>query len=252
MPSITRRPRSADPSHGGRGTLPPLPFGGGGGGGGRGDGDHEDFAWKLRRYRLGLLFAVISISVLFVTLTSGFLVLRSGNRYDPFTGKYKSDWVPIPLPKELLLINTALLLASSLTLEHARRRAKIEAAVVPASQIPGIVPVPIRTVRWVHITGILGLGFLIGQWRAWQWLRAKEIFTTSGPSSTFVFLMTGTHAVHLLGGLLVLMYVCLARGPRRSLERRRVAVDVTALYWHFMSVLWIYVLSLLWIFGTTA
>ena len=67
----------------------------------------------------------------------------------------------------------------------------------------------------------------------------------SGPASTFFFLLTGTHAVHLMAGLAVLLYACLAAGPRLSLERRCITLDVTAWYWHFMAVMWVYVLLVL-------
>jgi cytochrome c oxidase subunit III len=252
MSQLTRSSRSVAPSNGGRGTLPPLPRGGGGGGGGgRGDDREPDYSWKLRRYRLGVLFAAISISLLFVTLTVGFIVIKNGTRYDAASGRFLPSWLPIPIPVTLLLLNTAVLLISSLTLERARRLARLESILVPATHIPGIAPVGENALRWVHATTLLGLGFLAGQWRAWQWLRARDLFAHSGPASSFPFLMTGTHAVHLLGGILVLLYASFAPGPRHSLDRRRIVIDVTAFYWHFMSILWLYVFGLLWWFGSS-
>ncbi len=178
------------------------------------------------------------------------MLLRNGNHYDAASGRFVSTWRPIPIPLTLLLANTGILLVSSLTLERARRLARMEAILVPATDFPGIVPITQSALRWVQATALLGLVFLLGQWRAWQWLRAKDIFATSGPASAFVFFMTGTHAVHLLGGIVVLLYACFAPGPRHSLERRRIAVDVTAFYWHFMAALWVYVLGVLWWFGS--
>ncbi|MGE5114471.1 MAG: cytochrome c oxidase subunit 3 [Acidobacteriaceae bacterium] len=250
MPHLTSNPRSVSPSNGGRGVPPPLPHGGGGGGGGgRGDDRQPDYGWKLRRYRLGLAFALVSISLLFVTLTVCFLLLKNGNHYDASSGHFVSSWLPIPIPLRLLLFNTVILLVSSLTLERARRLARLESILVPATQIPGITPIAQNAIRWVQATAILGLGFLLGQLRAWQWFRARDIFSASGPASSFAYFLTGTHAVHLLGGIAVLGYACLAPGPRHSLDRRRIAIDVTTFYWHFMSLLWIYVLGLLWYFG---
>jgi cytochrome c oxidase subunit 3 len=97
----------------------------------------------------------------------------------------------------------------------------------------------------------MGLGFLGGQWRAWQWYRVRDLFTHGGPANSFLLFMTGTHAVHLLGGILVLLYASFAPGPRHSLDRRRIVIDVTAFYWHFMSALWLYVFGLLWWFGSS-
>jgi cytochrome c oxidase subunit 3 len=249
MSILARSPRTLDPSHGGRGTLPPLPNGGGGGGGGRGDSNQPDYGWRLRRYRIGMFFALISISVLFVTLTAGFLLLKSGNKYNPYTNRYEGDWAPIAIPKPLLLFDTILLLASSFVLECGRRRARLETVVVPASRIPGVLPIPEHSRRWVFATLALGSAFLVGQWRAWQWLRAHDLFQKSGAASSFVFLLTGTHAVHLIGGIIVLLYACFLPDRQDSLYRRSMAIDVTSWYWHFMSLVWVYILGLFWFFA---
>jgi len=248
MSPLARKPRTVDPSHGGRGTVPPLPHGGGGGGG-RGDRNEPDYAWKLRRYRLGVFFFLVTVTVLFVTMTAAFLLLKSGNRYNPYTNRYEGAWEPIAIPRNLLLVNTALLLVSSLFLERARRKAHVEAVVVPASRIPGIVPIREDSRRWVFATVGLGLAFLVGQGAAWQSLRARDPFLHSGAASSFVFLLTGAHAVHLLGGMIVLLYACFVHGRADSLFRRSIAIDVTAFYWHFMAVLWVYILGLFWFFA---
>jgi cytochrome c oxidase subunit III len=250
MPELTRNSRRTAPSNGGRGVLPPLSHGGGGGGGGgRGDDHQPDYAWKLRRYRLGLAFGIASITLLFITLTACFLLLRSSHQYEGPGAHFVPSWLPIPIPSALLLVNTGILLFSSLTLERARHLARMESILVPATRIPGVVPVAQSAVRWVYATTFLGFAFLLGQWRAWEWLQARDIVRTSGPASSLVYFITGAHALHLLGGILVLLYACFGRGPRHSLERRRIAVDVTTFYWHFMFVLWIYILALLWYFG---
>lgn len=247
MSILARNPRTVDPSHGGRGTLPPLPRGGGGGGG-RGDWNEPDYDWKLRRYRLGLFFFLVTVTILFITMTGAFLLLKSGNRYNPYTNTY-GHWEPIAIPRKLLLLNTALLLISSATLERARRKSRLETVIVPASHIPGIVPVAEYSRRWVYATMALGLAFLLGQWRAWQWLRARDLFTHSGAASSFVFLLTGAHALHLAGGLAVLLYACCISGRRDWLYRRSIAIDVTSWYWHFMGLLWVYILGLFWFFA---
>jgi cytochrome c oxidase subunit 3 len=98
---------------------------------------------------------------------------------------------------------------------------------------------------WVWAAALAGFGFLFGQYRAWQHLHLQGTFVNSSPASTFFFLLTGTHALHLTAGLMVLLYACLASGPRLSLERRCITLEVTAWYWHFMAVMWIYVLLVL-------
>jgi cytochrome c oxidase subunit 3 len=111
--------------------------------------------------------------------------------------------------------------------------------------IPGVRPLRQTSLMWVWATALAGLGFLAGQYLVWQQLNIHGAFVNSGPASTFVFLLTGTHAVHLAAGLLVLLYACFAAGPRISLERRCITLDVAAWYWHFMALVWVYVLLVL-------
>src|SRR3954471_16311009 len=106
---------------GGNGTdnLPPRGDGGSGGGGAMGDspGYHE----RLRRYRMGVGIGLVSVVMIFVSLTSAYIVRQGLAVWDDRSAVYANDWSPAPLPNALLLINTFLLLASSATLEMARR-----------------------------------------------------------------------------------------------------------------------------------
>ncbi|HWR36277.1 MAG TPA: cytochrome c oxidase subunit 3 [Clostridia bacterium] len=230
---------------GGRGPVPREPRGGGGGG--RGDGDNfQSHGERLRRYRLGLFFMLVSVTMLFVSFTTLYIARRTAGRFDPMSGDFQTDWVPVTLPIGLLLINSAVLLLSSFTVEKARRAAAIEAAVVPASHIPGIAPIHESSGRWVQATALLGLAFLAGQTMAWRQLNVQGIFLDTGPASSFVFLLTGAHAVHLGGGILALIWAAASNFLHKSLDSRRVTLDVTAIYWHFLGALWIYIFALLW------
>ena len=106
---------------------------------------------------------------------------------------------------------------------------------------------PVRTpaAPWLPITLVLGLGFLAGQWMAWSQLARQGIFISSNPSSSFFYLLTGAHAVHLAAGLVALLYAAATAVLTRGWERRRMVVDVTSWYWHFMGLLWIYIFALL-------
>jgi cytochrome c oxidase subunit 3 len=188
------------------------------------------------------MFTIASIVMLFVSFTTLFVARRGAGRFDPVSGDFKSDWIPVSLPMKVLLINTAVLLLSSLLVEIARRAARSESILVPVSSIPGVRAIRQTSLMWVWATALTGFGFLFGQYRAWELLHLHGSFLNSGPASTFFFLLTGTHALHLAAGLVVLMYACLAAGPRLSLERRCITLDITAWYWHFMAVMWIYVL----------
>ena len=230
---------------GGRGPYPPEPFGGGGGGG-RGDGDDTPGQGdRLRRYRMGLYFAIGSIVMLFTAFTVIFVAMRQSGRFDPFTGHFTSTWVSTPLPLALLGLNTLVLLASSVTAEVARRAAALETILLPVSSIPGVAPIAQTSLLWVKVTAGLGVAFLLGQAFVWQHLRMVAVNLDNPLSSSFIIMLTGGHALHLLGGLSVLIYVAFSRTLLKKYESRRIAVDVTAWYWHFMGAMWIYVLAVL-------
>jgi len=112
---------------GGGGTRPPVY---GGGGDGRGDGS-PDYGARLRRVRLGLAIGLTSITMIFVSLTSAYVVRRGLPTLDERTNTYVRDWIPVDLPIALLLVNTLLLLVSSITAELARRQITRQAALAP-------------------------------------------------------------------------------------------------------------------------
>jgi cytochrome c oxidase subunit 3 len=151
--------------------------------------------------------ALAAITMLFIAMTSAYVV-RLG--FDP-------NWRAIRMPP-ILLVNTVVLLASSVTMEKARRA-------------PGA--------KWFMVTLLLGLSFLGGQLAAWRQLSMAGIYLGTNPHSSFFYLLTGLHGLHLLGGVAALSHVVFSQMNR---ERW---VDVTALYWHFMDGLWIYLVALL-------
>src|ERR1700756_270181 len=121
------------PRHGGGGVHPPEH--GGGGNNGPGDGSF-DYGRRLHRARLALLLALTSICVLFVTLTVIFVLMRHGaGILDAHSGNFIQKWIPIDLPVRLLVLNSLVLLASSVTLEMARRALAREMALEPVRSI---------------------------------------------------------------------------------------------------------------------
>jgi cytochrome c oxidase subunit 3 len=227
--------------HGGEPPAPPL----GGGDNGRGGGDVPNYGARLRRARLGLACGIATVCMVFVSLTSAYIVRQGLPTFSGESNTYVRDWGKTDLPWALLGINTALLLVSSLTMEFARRDAARRAALAPVAGIPGVSLGSEKSFPWLGITVLLGIGFLSGQWLAWGELHARGFYVSTNPSSSFVFLLTITHAVHLTGGIIALLWAASASLLNKPVEARRIVVDITAWYWHFMAVLWIYVFALL-------
>ncbi|MGC2185556.1 MAG: cytochrome c oxidase subunit 3 [Terriglobales bacterium] len=222
------------------GTRPPLPGGGGGDRGGS-----SDYGGRLRRTRLGLIVGLVASSMLFVSFTSVYIMRRGLPSLDDRTGAYVSDWLQVNLPTTLLLVNTFLLLLSSLTVELARRQITRQAALAPIRSIPGVSIGKERNFPWLGATVALGLAFLAGQWMAWRELANRGFYVVTSPSSSMVYVLTAAHAIHLAGGLLVLLYAGATALLQKAVEDRRIVVDVTAWYWHFMALVWLYIFALL-------
>jgi cytochrome c oxidase subunit 3 len=227
-----------------RGHKPPAPPIGGGDGGRSGNGG-PDYGARLRRARLGLICAIGTVCMVFIALTSAYIVRQGIPSFDDASNSYVHDWGIVQLPWLLLGINTALLLVSSVTMEFARRDAARRAALAPVSSIPGVSLGRERSFPWLGITVLLGFGFLAGQWLAWGELHDRGFFVNTNPNSSFVFLLTIAHAVHLTGGMIALLWAGSSSLLGKPVEARRIAVDITAWYWHFMAVLWIYIFALL-------
>lgn len=227
---------------GGSGAHPPFADGGGDD---KRDNGAPDYGGRLRRTRLGLLIGLAAIIMLFVGLTSAYVVRRGLPSLNEGSTTYVRDWSPVDLPTGLLLVNTLLLLLSSVTAELARRQVARQAALAPVQSIPGVSIGSERNFPWLGTTIVLGLGFLAGQWMAWQALADRGFYLASNPSSSFVYLLTAAHAVHLIGGIIALSYAGVTSLLKRPVEARRIVIDIAVWYWHFMAFLWLYIFALL-------
>jgi len=223
-------------SAGGNGHLPPRRY----------DGDDfgpPSFDVRLRRARLGLVVGLTGIVMIFISFSSAYVVRQGLPTLDPRTNTLLHDWFPVPLPR-LLLLNTIVLFISSVTMELARRQAA-RRALARFSSASGVTVGAKEEISWLALTVVLGLSFLTGQWMAWRELAAGGFYLGSSPSSSFVYLLTGMHGVHLFGGVVALLAAGVASVLRRPADSQSIAVDVTGWYWHFMAALWIYILCLL-------
>ena len=193
--------------------------------GGSGGGDGSSGRGSSRRASMtGLMVLLAAVVMFFAALTSAFIVRRG----------LSNDWVTTRMPG-VLWLNTIALLASSVVLELARRALK-------AGKRESFN-------RLWTIGSALGVLFLAGQYAAWLQLRAQGIYLATNPSSSFFYLLTAAHALHLIGGVVALLYVSVQAYRLRLGPGKRTAIDVTAVYWHFLDGLWVYLLILFLVWG---
>ncbi len=175
--------------------------------------------------RTGIWVALAAISMTFAAFTSAMLV-RQGS---------SNDWRHFSFPSTLYF-NTLALIVSSFTLELSRRRFAAVAAGFAQSTKP-----PLNA---LYGTLALGCVFVAGQYAAWLRLRSEGLYLATNPSSSFFYVFTAIHGLHVIGGLVGLVYVI------RKLQRatlRPSTLDAASHYWHFMDLLWLYLLFLLWL-----
>ena len=214
MPS-TLTPSATKPAARAGGGFVTLPPGAAGGWGDSGPGDRV-----VQRYKLAVWIGMGGILMFFAALTSA-MIVRKG---------LAGDWQAFSLPP-VLYVSTLILLLSSFSIERARRE-------MLGGSAPGLR-------RWVNVTSGLGLAFLACQLLGWQELVGRGIYLASNPANSFYYLLTAGHGAHLLGGIAVLGYIWVRVRSERAWRTREAAVEATALYWHFLDVLWIYILGLL-------
>lgn len=215
----------------GSGGPPRDPYAGDGGG--RRWGDDGDHAGRGRQYvpgagLLAMRFMLVSIAMLFLTL--GFAYFERSH-----TGL---NWQHIHVPP-LLWLSSALILASGWTLEFAR-------SALDSRRRRGY------TV-WLGIAIGIGLGFLASQILALRELAGQGIYLHDNPHSSLFYVVTGAHGLHLLGGIAALSFLLVQASVHPDLlqaefERQRGRMAVSALYWHFLTILWLglFLFLLLW------
>ncbi len=234
MGSLTGRERGMD--YGGGGMSP------GGGGKGRDAPSPQD---RLLRARLGLGVALTPVLMMFLIFTVAFMVRRLLGLGDTDPGSTVRDWIHIQLPLPLLFVNSLVLTLSGVTMELSRRKMARQVVLAPVLEIPGISLGKDRSVPWLQVTAVLGFAFLAGQALAWRQLAASGYLLHGSRASAFFYVMTVLHAVHVGGGLLALLYAAAMPMLRKPLDSRRLVVDITAWYWHFMTALWLLMLPML-------
>ncbi len=168
----------------------------------------------------GIWIALFAITMSFAAFTSALFIRQAS-----------TDWTHLALPP-ILFVSTAILLVSSFTMEMSRRGFD--------GKSPSQIMERGRGLMLLATTLFLGLAFVGGQYLAWRQLAAQGLYLATNPNSSFFYLLTGVHALHVLGGVAALAYLLAQYAARGSVRRN--LVNGVVIYWHFMAALWLYLL----------
>lgn len=175
--------------------------------------------------QLGMIIFLVSLGVLFAGTMAAYLIVRFGN--DTWR---TAEQPPLPIG---LLGSTVIIIAASVALQRA-------VSAIRKNNIEGLQ-------RWLVAALLLGLGFMVAQFLNWRGMAARDLAPTSKSLYAFTFYMlTGVHALHVVGGF-VPLGVCVRnayRGTYSGLSHR--GVRYCAQYWHFLDVVWIVMLAVMW------
>lgn len=191
-------------------------------------GGGDPAAYRPPAAKVGL-FAFLGVaSVVFVLLVLACL-MRMGV-HGAMDHGMEGDWQPMPKPA-LLWINTGILAASSLAWEAARRLARRD--------------------EWGRMRALamlgsaLGLLFLLGQFQLWRHYQAAGYFLATNPANSFFYLLTAVHGLHLAGGQIAAFLTFLRLAEPRAMRDASLNIQLCAIYWHFLLLVWIVLLGVL-------
>lgn len=191
------------------------------------EGTHGDFpgtgASSLPAAKIGLGVFLAVVGSLFALLISAYVM-----RVD-MAALNIVDGAQLPAPR-LLWLNTGVLVMSSVALQWAwveARQGRMDG--VRAGLLAG---------------AVFALAFVAGQLLAWRQLTQAGYFLASNPASSFFYLLTGVHGLHVLGGLVALGRTIAKVWRGVAMEQVRLGVELCAIYWHFLLLIWLVVFSL--------
>lgn len=187
---------------------------------------------RPERSETGVWIGVSAIMMSFAAFTSAMIVRQGAS----------NDWAHFQLPR-ILYLNTFILLGSSVTLGVARWRFSALAAALEnaPSQAKKLYA---DGIYWLYVTAALGLLFVAGQILAWKDLAAQGLLLATNPSSSFFYVFTALHGLHLAGGIGGLFYIIRKLGKTNG-TARTTGLGAVCIYWHFMDGLWVYLFLLL-------
>lgn len=174
---------------------------------------------SVNKWKFILWMFIVTILMLFASQTSAYLVRRA-----------EGNWLQFNIPV-VFWYSSAVLFASSLTMQLALWAAKKDNL--------GLLK------AMTCATFILGIAFLAMQWQGWVNLVDQDVYFVGNPSGSFMYLFTGLHALHLISGLVVLIFALFAAFRSKINGKNLLQIEICTTYWHFLDALWIYLLVFL-------
>lgn len=187
---------------------------------------------RPERSETGVWIGVSAIMMTFAAFTSAMIVRQGAS----------NDWQHFQLPR-ILYLNTAIILASSVTLGVARWRLSAVAERLHVNS-EAAKKFYREGIWWLYVTAALGVLFVAGQAMAWRNLAEQGLFLATNPSSSFFYVFTALHGLHLLGGIAGLFYM-IGKLGRTNGTAQTSGMNALSVYWHFMDGLWVYLFILL-------
>jgi cytochrome c oxidase subunit 3 len=194
--------------------------------GGRGDGNGSAGDPSGASARIAIWIGMCASTMTFTALLIAMVVRR---------GLGNHDWHRIPV-SPILWWNTCALLLSSVVIEAGRRAFRSGSR-------------PRFRVCWLTGTA-LGTWFLLGQSLVWFSLARRGFYIRHNPASAFFFILTWAHAAHVLGALAALYYVACRLLFFPAIPGNRTVIDVSSIFWHFLDVMWLLLMSVFVFWGT--
>lgn len=180
-------------------------------------GDDDEVSVSAAPTGLYFYFAVATVMFL---LVGAMYLMRMGVGHIGFG----LDWRPTPKPW-LLWVNTFVLVLSSVTFQQARIAARRDQTD--------------RVVTLLLTAGMFAFAFLGGQLVVWQQFATQGYFLATNPANSFFYLITTLHGLHLIGGLVAWSYTTVRVWNGVEIARVRQSVELCAVYWHFLLVVWL-------------
>ena len=173
---------------------------------------------KINPQKFGLWIGQASIVMMFAGWTSAYLVRQAGG-----------NWLEFKMPTEFF-VSTIVILISSLFL-HLSYKAFLKGNTTIYRS-------------FLVISFLLGITFIVTQYQGWIALKEIGVTLTENPSGSFIYVISGMHVIHVLGGIVALIVALIHAFmlPHKVTEKRKLRFEMTYTYWHFVDFLWLYLI----------